>query len=177
MTSESIILISVIVLGLLSSVGLIAVAVIAMRNAKLAESVVAVVGPALVAQRNQTETVLAGYGDQLKPINDLLQAIRSYVDSADDAIYQAIAKFTGWPAELIAAVGSKVWAEVEDMTDGTTADDNPDWVEAIDKAKAAGAAVVSASPSYHDQIRSGGALPIQEREHIPVDESDETDHA
>lgn len=118
MNSETIVLISVVVLGVLSAMGLIALALAAQRNARIAESVLSVVGPALLAQRNQAESVLAGYGDQLKPINDLLLAIKGYVDSADDAIYQAIAKFTGWPVELIAAAGARIWAEAEDMTDG-----------------------------------------------------------
>lgn len=150
MSSESIVLISVIVLGFLSAAGLIALAVVAMRNARLAESIVAVVGPALVAQRNQTESVLAGYGAQLKPINDLLLAIKGYVDSADDAIYQAIAKFTGWPAEVVAAVGAKIWAEAEDMTDGDAEDGDP-------------ALVAATTPGYD-------ALPTAQQETIPADQ-------
>lgn len=122
MTTEQLI---VVVTGLVSSIALIVLLMMARKLGELAQTALTVAGPGLMALRGQAETTLAAFGNQLKPLHDMLELLKPYVDSPDDALYKAIAGLTGWPVEAVAAAGARIWAEAEDLTDGDAGDDDP----------------------------------------------------
>lgn len=101
----------IVIVGILAAVGIAAIAYLRASNNAKWLAVAELIAPLLPALVGRADTLLAPYGQQLKPINDMAQALGTLVDDDTDWVVVNL------PRPLVVAL-REAFGLADDLTDG-----------------------------------------------------------